>query len=59
MASDSKGTPRASEKTGKPQLTRDDWLDAAAGEVASGGFGSLRVLTLAKELRSVDLSADF
>ncbi|UZD65578.1 TetR/AcrR family transcriptional regulator [Marinobacter sp. AN1] len=50
MASDSKGTPRASGKTGKPQLTRDDWLDAAAGEVASGGFGSLRVLTLAKKL---------
>lgn len=34
----------------KPQLTRDDWLDAAAGEVAAGGFGQLRVLTLAKKL---------
>lgn len=34
----------------KPQLTRDDWLDAAAGEVAAGGFGNLRVLTLAKKL---------
>lgn len=34
----------------KPQLTRDDWLDAAAGEVAAGGFGNLRVLTLAGKL---------
>lgn len=34
----------------KSQLTRDDWLDAAAGEVAAGGFGQLRVLTLAKKL---------
>lgn len=39
-----------SSTTGKLQLTRDDWLDAAAGEVASGGFGSLRVMTLAKRL---------
>lgn len=37
----------SSEKT---QLTRDDWLDAAAGEVAAGGFSQLRVLTLAKKL---------
>ncbi|AOY89536.1 TetR family transcriptional regulator [Marinobacter salinus] len=37
----------ASEKT---QLTRDDWLDAAAGEVAAGGFSQLRVLTLSKKL---------
>ncbi|WP_111498353.1 MULTISPECIES: TetR/AcrR family transcriptional regulator [Marinobacter] len=34
----------------KAQLTRDDWLDAAAGEVAAGGFGQLRVLTLSKKL---------
>lgn len=34
----------------KAQLTRDDWLDAAAGEVAAGGFSHLRVLTLAKRL---------
>lgn len=49
-------TPRKATKRGrgaaerKPQLTRDDWLDAAAGEVAAGGFGNLRVLTLAKKL---------
>lgn len=36
--------------TTKAQLTRDDWLDAAAGEVAAGGFSNLRVLTLAKRL---------
>ncbi|WP_416398919.1 TetR/AcrR family transcriptional regulator [Allohahella sp. A8] len=36
--------------TDKPQLTRDNWLDAAAGEVAAGGFGNLRVLTLSKKL---------
>jgi AcrR family transcriptional regulator len=36
--------------TEKPQLTRDNWLDAAAGEVAAGGFGNLRVLTLSKKL---------
>lgn len=48
----SKATPRKSTRKAdsKPQLTRDDWLDAAAGEVAAGGFGSLRVLTLAKKL---------
>jgi AcrR family transcriptional regulator len=34
----------------KTQLTRDNWLDAAAGEVAAGGFGNLRVLTLSKKL---------
>lgn len=34
----------------KAQLTRDDWLDAAAGEVAAGGFSQLRVLTLSKKL---------
>ncbi|MCM0613746.1 TetR/AcrR family transcriptional regulator [Marinobacter sediminum] len=34
----------------KTQLTRDDWLDAAAGEVAAGGFSQLRVMTLAKKL---------
>lgn len=37
-------------KTDKAQLTRDDWLDAAAGQIAAGGFGNLRVLTLAKRL---------
>lgn len=36
--------------TDKTQLSRDDWLDAAAGEIAAGGFGHLRVLTLAKKL---------
>lgn len=41
---------KARKPPGKPQLTRDDWLDAAAGEVASGGFGNLRVLTLAKKI---------
>lgn len=34
----------------KAQLTRDNWLDAAAGAVAAGGFGHLRVLTLSKKL---------
>lgn len=34
----------------KNQLTRDDWLDGAAGEIAAGGFGQLRVMTLAKKL---------
>ncbi|MBW7471618.1 TetR/AcrR family transcriptional regulator [Marinobacter sp. M216] len=34
----------------KSQLTRDNWLDAAAGEIAAGGFSQLRVLTLAKKL---------
>lgn len=44
--------PRAPSRaaTSKAQLTRDDWLDAAAGEVAAGGFSNLRVLTLAKRL---------
>lgn len=32
------------------QLSRDDWLNAASAEVASGGFGQLRILTLAKKL---------
>lgn len=41
---------RGRQTTEKSQLTRDDWLDAAAGEVASGGFGHLRVLTLSKKL---------
>ncbi|WP_092011627.1 TetR/AcrR family transcriptional regulator [Marinobacter daqiaonensis] len=51
MAS-SKNSPRTNRNVapGKSQLTRDDWLDAAAGEVAAGGFGNLRVLTLAKKL---------
>lgn len=43
----SSGTPAGS---GRHQLSRDNWLDAAAGEVAAGGFGNLRVLTLAKKL---------
>lgn len=41
---------RARKAAEKTQLTRDDWLDAATGEVAAGGFGQLRVLTLAKKL---------
>ncbi|MFL1406884.1 TetR/AcrR family transcriptional regulator [Marinobacter sp. M1N3S26] len=41
-------SPKAAKS--KAQLTRDDWLDAAAGEVAAGGFSNLRVLTLAKRL---------
>lgn len=41
---------RGSRTSEKAQLTRDDWLDAAAGEIAAGGFGHLRVLTLAKKL---------
>lgn len=48
---DTKPPQRARRKTPeKAQLTRDDWLDAAAGEVAAGGFGQLRVLTLSKKL---------
>ncbi len=47
MATRKTEAPKSAAKT---QLTRDDWLDAAAGEVASGGFGSLRVLTLARKL---------
>ncbi|AZT85593.1 TetR/AcrR family transcriptional regulator [Marinobacter sp. NP-4(2019)] len=48
---DTRQPRRTSRKTlEKAQLTRDDWLDAAAGEVASGGFSQLRVLTLAKKL---------
>lgn len=42
--------PRRRKVSEKPQLSRDNWLDAAAGEVAAGGFGHLRVLTLAKKL---------
>lgn len=37
-------------KSDRTSLTRDHWLDAAAGEVASGGFPQLRVMTLAKKL---------
>lgn len=48
-ASDKPRTPSRA-ATSKAQLTRDDWLDAAAGEVAAGGFSNLRVLTLAKRL---------
>lgn len=43
-------TAASRDRTGKSQLSRDNWLDAAAGEVAAGGFGQLRVLTLAKKL---------
>lgn len=43
-------TPKRRSASEKKQLTRDNWLDAAAGEIASGGFGQLRVLTLAKKL---------
>ncbi|BES73777.1 TetR/AcrR family transcriptional regulator [Marinobacter nanhaiticus D15-8W] len=41
---------RRSRTSDKVQLTRDNWLDAAAGEIAAGGFGHLRVLTLSKKL---------
>lgn len=34
----------------KEQLSRDDWLDAAASAIAEGGFDNLRVLLLAKKL---------
>tara|TARA_R100001440_G_scaffold25353_3_gene41237 strand:+ start:7493 stop:8209 length:717 start_codon:yes stop_codon:yes gene_type:complete len=48
---DPKTPARRGRKTAeKPQLTRDNWLDAAAGEIAAGGFGHVRVLTLAKQL---------
>ncbi|MDX1588007.1 MAG: TetR/AcrR family transcriptional regulator [Oleiphilaceae bacterium] len=48
---DSKSTVRRTRKgEDKPQLSVDDWLDGAAGEIAAGGFGNLRVLTLAKKL---------
>ncbi|MEQ9544481.1 MAG: TetR/AcrR family transcriptional regulator [Marinobacter sp.] len=48
---DTRQPRRTSRKTPeKAQLTRDDWLDAAAGEVAAGGFSHLRVLTLSKKL---------
>lgn len=51
MPKTSANAPSASKAaTAKAQLTRDDWLDAAAGEVAAGGFSNLRVLTLAKRL---------
>lgn len=51
MAKTSAKAPSPSKAaTAKVQLTRDDWLDAAAGEVAAGGFSNLRVLTLAKRL---------
>ena len=40
---DAKPQKRRSRKTPeKAQLTRDAWLDAAAGEVAAGGFSNLR-----------------
>lgn len=51
MASNEDGPRKPRNKSSaKPQLTRDDWLDAAAGAVAAGGFGNLRILTLAKRL---------
>lgn len=34
----------------KVQLNVDDWLDAAAGEIAAGGFANVRVMTLARKL---------
>ncbi|RFA29194.1 TetR family transcriptional regulator [Alkalilimnicola ehrlichii] len=34
----------------KAQLTRDDWLDAAAGAIVEGGFDNVRVLVLARKL---------
>ncbi|WP_203142129.1 TetR/AcrR family transcriptional regulator [Marinobacter mangrovi] len=45
-----RSTRRPASSGDKTQLTRDHWLDAAAGEVASSGFSHLRVLTLAKKL---------
>ncbi|TVP57557.1 MAG: TetR/AcrR family transcriptional regulator [Halomonadaceae bacterium] len=47
---DTKSALRQSKGTDKPQLKVDDWLDAAAGEIAAGGFSNLRVMTLAKKL---------
>lgn len=35
---------------GKSNLSRDAWLDAAAGAIAEGGFGNVRILVLAKKL---------
>ncbi len=49
-------TPRTKSKAGsdKPpagsRLTRDDWLDAAFRAAIDGGFGAVRVLTLADAL---------
>ena len=34
----------------KEQLSRDDWLDAAAAAIAAGGFDNVRILTLAERL---------
>ena len=35
---------------GREQLSRDDWLDAAAELVVEGGFDAVRILTLARRL---------
>lgn len=42
--------PRADRRGGRAPLTRDDWLDAAAGLIVEGGFDALRILTLARRL---------
>lgn len=50
MTRDTPSKGRQRQGAEKHQLSRDDWLDAAAGEIAAGGFGHLRILTLAKKL---------
>lgn len=40
----------AAEPTNASRLTRDDWLDAAFSAAVDGGFGAVRVLTLADQL---------
>jgi len=41
---------RAAQAPATPRLTRDDWLDAAFQAAIKGGFGAVRVLTLADAL---------
>lgn len=48
MSQQRKGTPAQSRD--KASLSRDVWLDAAAGAIAEGGFGNVRILVLAKKL---------
>lgn len=50
MSVTSKPSQRRRKSSEKPRLSRDNWLDGAAGEIATGGFSHLRVLTLAKKL---------
>jgi AcrR family transcriptional regulator len=49
MADRAISTPRNT-LSGKGQLSRDAWLDAAGTAIAEGGFDDARVLTLAKRL---------